>query len=183
MHVPFMWQTKFYIQHDLTCISCALAAASSSSLESIFGCIQKPTATIDTLPKEGIKIQCLLHPFTADNYKIFLKKITQDSLQIHFHYSFQTLDWMLQFLLDIQKSSIRQIFNTPPAICRYTCYINKSVEERIFIPIFIVISGYKEFEFVWNMSSITVELSKVGFRVLDVPGLNLHNQTGYMNWW
>jgi len=52
---------------------------------------------------------------------------------------------------------------------------------EIFIPTFIALGEYKNFEFLWNMSNITLKLSKVCFRVLDVQGLNLHNQTGYMN--
>jgi len=42
---------------------------------------------------------------------------------------------------------------------------------------------YKKFEFLWNISSITVELSAMGFQFLDVQGLNLNIQTVYMNWW
>ena len=91
MHDPFMRQTKFYTQHDLTCICRTRSAVSSSSLESIIGSIHRAEVTIDTLPEEGIKIQCLLHSFTADNCNILLKKGHQDTFQSHFHYSFLTL--------------------------------------------------------------------------------------------
>jgi len=65
--------------------------------------------------------------------------------------------------------------------CHYTQYPIISVEVQIFIPIFIDPGDYKKFELVWNISSITVELSTMCFQVLDVQGLNLHTQTGYMN--
>jgi hypothetical protein len=51
----------------LTFIFRALAAASSSSLELVFGSNQLHEGTIVILPEEIIKFKCLLHPFTADN--------------------------------------------------------------------------------------------------------------------
>jgi hypothetical protein len=67
-----MWQTKFYTLHELTCICRALAAASSSSLDSVFGSIQLHTAVIDTLPEEGIKINVYCTSLTVDKRKILL---------------------------------------------------------------------------------------------------------------
>jgi hypothetical protein len=46
-----MWQTKFYTQHELTSICRTLDAASSSSLEPVFGSNQKHETAIDTFPK------------------------------------------------------------------------------------------------------------------------------------
>jgi len=58
--------------------------------------------------------------------------------------------------------------------------LKTSKNKYLFLHLLLLVIT-KKFELVWNMSSITVELSKVGFWVLDVLGLNLHNQRGDMN--
>jgi len=56
--------------NELTFIFRAIAAASSSFLEFVFGSNQLHAGTIVTLPEGGIKVQCLLHSYTADKCKI-----------------------------------------------------------------------------------------------------------------
>jgi hypothetical protein len=66
-----------------------------------------------------------------------------------------------------------KIFYNPPAICCYIRYTTTIVDELNVIFIFIVNGDYKNIEFVWNMNSIAVDLSKVWFRVLEFQGLKL----------
>ena len=132
-YVPFIWQTKFYTQHELTCICRALEAAASSSLESMFGSIHWHADTIDSLPQEGMKIQSLLHSISADNCKILLNLRHTTFLTNSFHLFlfsyFQTMYSTLSVLLDIQNFQYHKLFTTPPVICCYTWYSTKSVEE------------------------------------------------------
>jgi hypothetical protein len=141
MHVPFIWQTKFYTQHELTRICRTLEAAPSSSLVSVFGSIQSHEAAIDTLPKEGIKSHCLRHSFTADNSKLLLKSghksFLPNSFKLILFSFFCTLDWMLPVHLDIQRFSIWQIIHYPPPqpLCHlplYKIYHSNAPESKYF---------------------------------------------------
>jgi hypothetical protein len=51
-----MWQTGVHIRHALTCICRAFSAASSSSLELVFGSIQLHRTAIETLPEEETNV-------------------------------------------------------------------------------------------------------------------------------
>jgi hypothetical protein len=115
MYVLFMWQTKFYTQHELTCIWRALSAASSSCLQSVFGSNQLHAATIDTLPEEGIRAQCLLHSYNTDISKILLKlghrKFLTNQTLLFLFSSFQTQDWMLPVPVYIKSFLVVKIIH------------------------------------------------------------------------
>jgi len=88
---------------------------------------------------------------------------------------------MLHVGIQIHNFSIPTVIYSLPAICRNTRYITKIVEDNTVIPIWIVIGDYKNIELVWNIISITVEMSRVWFRVLEFQGLKLNKLIIYMN--
>jgi hypothetical protein len=101
-----MCHIKFYTQHELTWICRTLSAAFSSSLESVFGSIQKHKSVIDTFPDEGTQIQCRLHPYCSQNCNMLLtlwnKNFFTNWYQLSLFWSFQILYWKLSVRLVIQ---------------------------------------------------------------------------------
>lgn len=176
-----MWQTTFYTQHELTCICRTLDAASSSSLESVFGSNQKHEATIDTFPSEG-KENAISTPLIHRTQLQDITYVRTHKIPSKFISSILILLFPNSWLNAASSFTYSEVFQfdklitAPPAIGRYTRYTTKIVEEQTVILIFNVSGDYKNIELVWNMSSVVVEFFKVWLRVPEFQGLKLHKK-------
>jgi hypothetical protein len=183
-----MWQTKFYTHYELTSICRTLAAASSSSLESVFGSFQLHTAVIDTLPEEGIKFNVYCTSLTVDKRKILLNLRNRRFLPNSF---LLFLFSCFHFLGLNADSSFRNsvVFNS-------TNYSLSHLPFAAVHGIFLRASKSKYF-FLYSLLLVITKISnwceiraatwwscpKVRLRLLDVQVLNQHKQTSNMNWW
>ena len=183
-----MWQTTFNNNYELTSICRTLAAASTSSLESVFGSIQLHTAVIDIFPEEGININFYWTSLTVDKRKILLKirnrRFLPNSFLLFLFSSFHFFGFNAASSFrhsDAFNSRNYSLSHLPfGAVHGISPSTSKSKYFSLYSLLLVItkISNWCEIRAAtrWNCP-------KFRLRLLDVQVLNQHKQTARMNWW